>query len=181
MIKKHEKNYQANIEAVNDKFKETEEQRVKREKFNAENLERIRTRLARKEYDDMCSVKSAGSTYSLRNELSNFKTSTDQMKEDKFVLLYGVGFITMMFLGFFSGYVLGRYAFRWPEEKSLIASLVVGTLTIVLEALLMIYRLNKQDLLREHQQNLLKMRQRPTKVSETKNANMLELLEKKNK
>lgn len=113
VIKKHEETYQANIAAINDKFKETDEQRRAREKFNAENLERIRARIARREYDEMCSVKSAGSPYSLRNEISSYRTSSDQMKEGNFVLLYGVGFITMMFLGFFSGYVLGRYAFRW--------------------------------------------------------------------
>ena len=67
------------------------------------------------------------------------------MNEENFMLIYGVGFITMMFLGFFSGYVIGKYGIGMSEEHSLIMSIVVGTCTIFLEALLMIYRLWKQD------------------------------------
>jgi hypothetical protein len=55
----------------------------------------------------------------------------------------------MMFLGFFSGFVLGRYALSWDQESSLILSLVIGILTIIIEALLMVYRIHKIETMRE--------------------------------
>ena len=60
-------------------------------------------------------------------------------------MTYGFGFISMMFLGFFSGFVLGKYGFDMSYENSLILSLVIGIVTIMVEAILMIYRIHKMD------------------------------------
>ena len=71
--------------------------------------------------------------------------SQEQKNELRFVLTYGFGFITMMFLGFFSGYVLGKWGLRWSDEHSLILSLVIGIGTIFVEATLMIWRIHKME------------------------------------
>ena len=92
---------------------------------------------------------------SLTAELGSFKANGQkkEMTEDfKFVLTYGFGFITMMFLGFFSGFVFGRQVLLWDQDKSLILSLVVGISTIIVEAGLMIYRIHKMEVMREMSQ-----------------------------
>lgn len=83
---------------------------------------------------------------SFAKEIQTFKQGNrEQQNELKFVLTYGFGFITMMFLGFFSGYMIGQIGLGLNKEKSLILSLVVGISTIIMEAVLMIYRLYKQE------------------------------------
>ena len=49
----------------------------------------------------------------------------------------------MTFLGFLTGFCLGRYILGWNEEHSLILSLVTGIGTLLLEMCLMIVRLSK--------------------------------------
>lgn len=67
-------------------------------------------------------------------------------KEDlKFVMAFGFGFISLTFTGFGSGFLLGKYVFNWTEEQSLIFSLITGICTLILEAVLMLMRLNKWE------------------------------------
>jgi len=61
------------------------------------------------------------------------------------VLQYGFGFITLMFLGFLSGYMIGYYVMNLSYQSSLLMSVVVGTITIFVEAVLMILRLHRME------------------------------------
>ena len=61
------------------------------------------------------------------------------------MLTYGFGFISMMFLGFLSGYFLGIYGFEWDHRNSLILSIAVGSLTVMGETFLLVLRLIQMD------------------------------------
>ena len=63
----------------------------------------------------------------------------------------------MMFLGFFSGYMIGQIGLGLNREGCLILSLVVGIGTIIMEAVLMIYRLHKQEQTKEYKLEKQKM------------------------
>jgi hypothetical protein len=69
----------------------------------------------------------------------------EEKNEGRFVMMYGIGFISLMFLGFFSGFMIGFLYFQWPLEKSLICSLVVGISTLFLESILMILRMSRME------------------------------------
>ena len=118
-----------------------------RNQINAVNLERIKTKLARAEYEQITAAPTK-TMFGFHNDVQAM-TVGEQTKELRFVLTYGFGFISMMFLGFFSGYVLGFYGFQLSMEHSLILSVVVGTTTIFVEAILMIYRVHKMEESRE--------------------------------
>ena len=81
-------------------------------------MDRIRANLARKEYNDIINPKAKPGPLgigSLRRELDAFRgssASAEGQKEFKFVLTYGFGFISVMFLGFLSGYMAGIHIFR---------------------------------------------------------------------
>ena len=76
------------------------------------------------------------------NDVKNFnKADSKEQREFKFVLAYGFGFITMMFLGFLSGYFLGIYGFMWDHTKSLILSIAVGAGTMFVESIMLILRI----------------------------------------
>lgn len=130
-------------------YKESEAQTNIRNKINTLNLERIKTKLARADYEKITQAAPSKSLFGFQNDLQAFKASGDSQKELRFVLTYGFGFITMMFLGFFSGYVLGYYGLNLSTEHSLILSVIIGTITIFVEAILMIYRIHKMDQQRE--------------------------------
>jgi hypothetical protein len=51
----------------------------------------------------------------------------------------------MMFLGFLSGYFLGRYGFEWDHINSLIMSIVVGSATVIGETILLVLRMSKME------------------------------------
>mmetsp|Transcript_39637 Transcript_39637/g.60692 ORF Transcript_39637/g.60692 Transcript_39637/m.60692 type:complete len:97 (+) Transcript_39637:816-1106(+) len=61
------------------------------------------------------------------------------------MIMYGFGFITLMFLGFLSGYMLGSHILGLSHQNSLILSIIIGTFTLFFEAGLMIFRLYKSE------------------------------------
>ena len=77
-------------------------------------------------------------------EINAFKSqnATQEDKSDlRFTLVYGFGFITMMFLGFLSGFAIGKVILQWDTSQSLILSVVIGTGTLFLETALLMIRL----------------------------------------
>lgn len=56
-------------------------------------------------------------------------------------MTFGVGFITMTFLSFISGYLFARKIMGWDEVTSLFCCLAVGITTILVEMILMIFRI----------------------------------------
>ena len=67
-------------------------------------------------------------------------------------MVYGFGFITMMFLGFLSGFCIGKVVLEWDLEKSLILSVVIGTFTLLLETSLLVIRLYQTDINRQEKE-----------------------------
>ena len=63
----------------------------------------------------------------------------------RFILTYGVGFISLLFLGFISGFAFGNIILGWSLEHSLILSLIVGTITLFVEGGLLVIRMIKMD------------------------------------
>ena len=60
-------------------------------------------------------------------------------------MTFGFGFITLMFLGFVSGYFLGRRVFEWEPLPSVFVSLAVGITTLLVEMALMMFRISKLE------------------------------------
>jgi ABC-type antimicrobial peptide transport system permease subunit len=60
-------------------------------------------------------------------------------------MVYGFGFISLMFLGFLSGFMMGKHIFMMSNTNSLILSLFVGTFTMMMEAILMIIRIHQME------------------------------------
>lgn len=155
VIKKHDQSQAENLKQIEEKFAETPEQKLLREEKNAENIERIRTKIARREYDKIIS----GSTdedkkgyYGFGKEIHAFKSAKatqEEKSEFRFTMVYGFGFITMMFLGFLSGYFIGSIVLGLDTTNSLILSIFVGTITMFMEAILMIIRIHQADKHRE--------------------------------
>jgi len=58
---------------------------------------------------------------------------------------FGLGFITVLFLGFLTGFSLGIYILEWDRDQSLILSLVTGVFTLFSEAILLIIRMEKWE------------------------------------
>ena len=71
------------------------------------------------------------------------------------MLAYGFGFISMMFLGFLSGYFLGIYGLMWDHKSSLILSIIIGAGTMFLESIMLILRINYMN---EHEGNIAELR-----------------------
>ena len=78
-------------------------------------------------------------------------------QENHFTLTFGFGFITMMFLGFVSGYFLGTRILGWDPLPSVFVSLAVGITTIMVEMILMMFRLEKFEKMRASERKRLKM------------------------
>ena len=86
----------------------------------------------------------------LTGEIEGFgnKRHYQQLKEKEefnFVMAFGFGFITLTFMGFLTGYCLGKFVLAKSDEFSLVLSLVTGISTLILEMSLMIIRLSKWD------------------------------------
>jgi hypothetical protein len=60
-------------------------------------------------------------------------------------MAFGIGFITLTFMGFLTGFCLGKYVLVISQEESLILSLVTGIGTLILESCLMLVRLHKWE------------------------------------
>jgi hypothetical protein len=71
------------------------------------------------------------------------------MADFRFMMAFGFGFISLMFLGFLMGYCLGKFILGWGENESLLLALGTGIPTLFVEGLLMIIRLNKWEKKRE--------------------------------
>lgn len=155
------------------KFKESDEDKKKREAALKKRLDEIRARRAREDYDRMLRpvradppagrVFGRGGAFDFSGELNAFKESVaasaksgadgDIKTDVRFLLTYGVGFITMLFLGFATGFAVGSVFLGWTLEESMILSLVSGTVTLFTEAGLLIIRLYKMDVA-NHKQEL---------------------------
>ena len=72
-------------------------------------------------------------------------------------MAYGFGFITMMFLGFVSGYYLGRRMFGLDPLPSIFVSIFVGVTTLMVEMILMIFRIQKYDKMQHSERKRLKL------------------------
>ena len=78
----------------------------------------------------------------------NNRRQFEKLKESedfKFIMAFGFGFISLTLMGFVSGFVLGKYALNWTEEQSLIFSLFTGIITLILESILMMFRISKWE------------------------------------
>ena len=73
------------------------------------------------------------------------------MADFRFMMAFGFGFITIMFMGFLTGFCIGKFILGWSENDSLLLALVTGIPTLILEAILMIIRLDKWEKKREAQ------------------------------
>ena len=62
-------------------------------------------------------------------------------------MAFGFGFITLMFLGFVLGYMLGKYILEWDQTRCLLLSLAVGITSFILEIILFIIKMEKMDML----------------------------------
>ena len=65
--------------------------------------------------------------------------------EAKFIMSFGFGFISLMFLGFLTGFMAGEFVLGWERKDSMILALCTGIPTLFLEAILMIFRLQKWE------------------------------------
>jgi hypothetical protein len=130
------------LDEINARNKESAEKKERRMKENAANLEKIKNSLARKEYDKL-----VGSIEGFDNKAKLMKK--EEMADFRFMMAFGFGFITVMFLGFLTGFCLGKFLLGWNDNDSLLLSLGTGIPTLFLEALLMMIRLEKWEQKRE--------------------------------
>ena len=153
IIEAHDLCLEENLRKINEKYRETEEEKEKREKEMAVKIEAIKLKRSREEYQRLVSSSpgfgSQKSGFSFQNEIQSFR---DSMKKNegttndvRFVLTYGIGFITLTFLGFLSGYMIGVFYFRYDVKDSLIVSIIIGTATLILETVLLILRLYRME------------------------------------
>lgn len=109
---------------------------------NAKNLTQIKNSLARKEYDKL-----VGGIAGFENRSALLKR--EEIADFRFMMAFGFGFITVMFLGFLTGYCIGKFLLEWNDNDSLLLALATGIPTLFLEAVLMMIRLNKWEKKRE--------------------------------
>lgn len=116
---------------------ETKEQ----ERFRLENnkiaLQEIQNKIERRKYLEM----TKDIKYNDPEDDADFKVK----QEFRFTVAFGFGFITLMFLAFACGYLLGKKVFNLNETNSLILSLIMGMGTIILETILFVIRMEKMD------------------------------------
>ena len=86
----------------------------------------------------------------MTENIAGFRNNADmyariERAEARFVFTFGFGFISLMFLGFLSGFFLGRKILQWDLVSSVIMSIVIGVPTIMVEMMLMMFRIHKFD------------------------------------
>ena len=64
---------------------------------------------------------------------------------------FGYGLISVMFLGFVSGFALGKFMFEFEMQGCMVCALVVGIFTIMVEMVLVLLRINKMDKLKQRE------------------------------
>lgn len=117
---------------------------------NKKSMDAIRARVDRKNYNK---VTDSIPGFQNRRVFDRIKE-----KEDfRFALAFGMGGISLLFLGFLSGYCLGKYVLEWDEQSSLILCLVFGVCTLFLEGFMMIFRLQKWEQKREMEKKIYKV------------------------
>ena len=126
------------LDKLNEDNPEDEEEKKKRLAANEKMLHEKRVRLERKKYDAITDSM-AGANH------KTFIKERQAKAETKFVISFGFGFITVMFLGFLTGFMAGFYVLEWDARSSMIASLFTGIPTLFLEMVLMIFRLTKWE------------------------------------
>ena len=129
---------------------ETEEQRAIREKENAEVIKKCKEKAERRKYHEL-----TGKIAGFDNQEMMEKRHNKQ--ETQFTLTFGFGFITLMFLGFVSGYFLGRRIFGLDPLPSIFVSLFVGIVTLLVEMVLMIFRIQKLEKIQAADRKRLKI------------------------
>jgi hypothetical protein len=104
---------------------------------NEVTFEEIKNRIERKKYQEM--------TKDIKYNDPEDDEDIKQKQQFRFTLAFGFGFITLMFLAFACGYLLGKKVFNLSETGSLVLSLVVGIGTIIMETVLFVIRMEKLD------------------------------------
>lgn len=117
---------------------ETPEQRAIRNKENEETVKRLKAKGDRRKYND------------LTRNIAGFENKDDidkrqMLQESHFTMTFGFGFISLMFLGFISGYMFGRKILELDPLPSIFVSVFVGVVTMMTEMILMMFRINKLD------------------------------------
>lgn len=90
------------LEEVNKNNAETEEQEKKRLAANEKTLAEKRRRIERKKYDKLTETMSGASH---KKDI----IERQERAEAKFILSFGFGFISVMFLGFLTGFLAGEF------------------------------------------------------------------------
>ena len=121
---KQTKEYLAKLKQL----EEPEDQKKERQAKVKAKIEAIRARKAREEYDriirplksEKSKEKTVSGMFDLTAEIDAFKQqasdatkSGEGLSDIRFIMTYGFGFITMLFMGFLSGFSLGFYALEW--------------------------------------------------------------------
>ncbi len=73
----------------------------------------------------------------------NDDSAAKEKQQFRFTIAFGFGFISLMFLAFACGYLLGIKIFGMNQTQSLILSLIVGIGTIIMETVLFVIRMEK--------------------------------------
>lgn len=133
-----------------EKNPEDPEVKAKREKENAITVKKCKEKNERRKYLAMTS------------NIAGFANASDlerrhDMQDTRFALTFGLGFITVMFLGFLSGYLIARRVLGWEQIDSLLLSLAIGITTLITEMLLMIFRIDKFTSIKERERKRLKI------------------------
>ena len=120
---------------------ETKEQKAEREKTNAVIVKKCKAKVDARAY------------HKLTGNIAGFDNKGElerrhAFQESQFTMTFGFGMITLMFLGFVSGYFVGSVILEWDQLNSIFMSLFVGITTIIVEMLLMIFRISKFDKMR---------------------------------
>jgi hypothetical protein len=69
----------------------------------------------------------------------------EEIEDFRFMMAFGFGFISVMFMGFLTGFCIGKFVLETSEETALILALCTGIPTLIMEAILMIIRLDKWE------------------------------------
>ena len=133
---------------MQEKYKDDPDVERARQESNEVLFEGIRGRIARKQYDKMVSTL-------VGTEEQELQAAKDK-QSFRFVLAFGFGFITLMFLSFIAGYFFGKHILKLDETSSLLLSIAVGTSTIILETCLFIVKMEKMERMERMEEERLK-------------------------
>lgn len=124
--------------------------KASRLKENAKTVQKCKEKTQRRNYQQL-----TGNIAGFANQGDLEKRHTVQ--DSQFAFTFGFGFITLMFLGFVSGYFLARRVLGWDQIDSMFMSLFIGISTLILEAVLMIFRLDKYSKIQDRERKRLQI------------------------